>query len=129
MIIDSALLILAAGLVLSSIGGNVLLHLIKRNFTDSQDKLTADPVGSIERAIITTLFVLGGNWLYLILPVILVKAGFYIRGLSSLSDIFSRNEPSLAYQKVRVKASLAVDLILSPALAVFIGIALMAAWL
>ncbi len=112
----------AIGALISAIGGLFFLYLIKKKVTETSAGLRPDLPGIAERALVTVFTVLGGPYLWLIVPVILIKGAVLVLGLSGLTGLLSREEPSLAYQKVKLKENLGVDLILSPALAVLVGI-------
>jgi len=111
----------AGAAVISAFGGWALICLIKNLYIDPSFGMRLDVPGLIERVLIVFLVVIGGPYLWLIPLVIAVKVAFMIFGLSRFVGLFLREEPSLAYQKVKVKADLAADLMISPAFAILTG--------
>jgi hypothetical protein len=110
--------------LVSAFGGLAFVYFIKKYLIETSMRLRHDVPGVAERMLITLFTFMGGPYLWLIPFVILIKGAVLMFGLSGLADFLSREEPSLAYQRVRLKASLAVDLILSPAIAILVGILL-----
>ena len=111
-------------LIISTGGGSLLIFLIKKNFTDASIKYTFDPLGILERLIITVFVPMGSFFLLAIPVVVAIKVGYYLFGLSAWSSMFAREEPAITYQKVKFKGSLAVELIGSPLFAILIGVIL-----
>jgi hypothetical protein len=67
---------------------------------------------------------MGGFFLLAIPVVVAIKVGYCLFGLSAWSSMLAREEPGIACQKVKLKSSLAVDLIASPLFAILIGVVL-----
>jgi len=111
-----------AAVLISAFGGLFFAYYIKKKLTETSAGLHLDIPGIAERTLITLFTFIGGPYLWFIPLVILMKGAVLMFGLSGLAGLLSREEPSLAYQRVKLKSSLAVDLILSPAIAVLIGI-------
>ena len=97
---------------------------IKKQFVDGSIKYHLDMDGSLERGLVTLCAALGSYYLILIPIIILAKAAYHVLMLKGLENIFTREEPGMASQKVKIKGDLAVDLIGSPILAVFVGLLL-----
>jgi hypothetical protein len=114
----------ALAALVSAVVGSMLLFAIKKNLVDPGAKYAVDYIGVIERAAITVVVPAGGLYLLIIPVVIFAKAILKIFGLFGSSSIFSREEPAIVYQKVRMKSNLAVELIASPLFAVIVGIIL-----
>lgn len=108
-------------LAISALGGTFLLHFLKNFILVEKAPLSWDWDGIIERALITYL-IATNRWLFLIPVIILVKVIFRFALIGIFENLAKINAPGISYQKVKVKAELAFDLILSPAFAVLVGV-------
>ncbi|MGB9613750.1 MAG: hypothetical protein ACPL4K_06240 [Candidatus Margulisiibacteriota bacterium] len=107
--------------VLSSFGGSILLHFSKNFFLIEKTPFRFDWDGLIERGIITFCLI-SHSYLYLIPIVIFTKTIFRLGQIIIYNYSLQINEPGTVFQKVRLKAELFFDLILSPSFALFLGI-------
>lgn len=108
-------------LAVSALGGTFLLHYLKAFLLREKRTFAWDWDGIIERGIITYA-IIADRWLYLIPVVILIKIIFRLALIGFFENLTKITEPGTVSQKVRLKAELAFDLILSPAFAVLVGI-------
>ena len=99
-------------ILISAAGGTFVLHYLKNYLLEEKSKFRWDWDGILERGTITCL-IITGRWPYLIPLVIIVKAAYRLVLVS---------KPGAVPQKVRLKAELAFDLILSPAIAILAAI-------
>lgn len=107
-------------LLISVFGGTFLLYFLKKSLVDEKLAFSFDLSGMLERFFITLLF-FGPTPLILLLPLIVGIKAFHILQLKKLSSLVRREEPSLSYQKVKIKSLLGIDLLLSPLLAILVG--------
>lgn len=114
-------------ITLGVVGGSFLLYFLKRIFVDARTTFSFDIDGILERAAIILLF-LGPPLLLFIIPaVVIAKITYYFLSyghFKRFAEIAKREGPPLAYQRIKLKSVLALDLIGSPLLAILIGIAL-----
>jgi hypothetical protein len=112
---------LALILLLSSLGGTIILHSLKDFFLEEKIKFRPDWDGLLERVVITCIIVaFPARWL--IIPVVIaLKSLFRLFLLGYLPGIGRTTEPGAAAQKVLLKSELAFDLLLSPAFAILVG--------
>jgi len=123
MRLDHFVLYLTA-LIVSAVGGAGGIYYAKKQLADASEKFKLDVIGIFERLLVTGSVAVGGKLLLLVPVVIAIKIVFYLSGLRKWSDILSRKEPAMAYQKVKLKADLALELIISPLFAVIVGLIL-----
>ncbi len=116
--------IYVGALLISALVGSLLLFFLKKFLVEASTKFKSDILGVIERPAITLLVALGRPYVYLIIIVITIKNVIYLSRLSRSLALLSRGEASLAYQKVKFKEILAIDLIVGPLFAVLVGIIL-----
>jgi len=107
---------------ISAVGGAVFLHYIKNFTLKEKMPFSWDWDGIVERSAITYLIATASPQLYLIPIVIAAKAMIRLILIGFTREIVKVNEPGTVSQKVRLKAELAFDLILSPAFAILIGV-------
>ena len=113
---------LAIILIFSSIGGNFLIHYLKNFLLREKLKFRPDFDGWLERSGITFV-IIRAQPIWILIPVIIaIKCIYRLLLLGVIPGIIKRDEPGAAAQKVLLKGELAFDLILSPALAILIGI-------
>lgn len=108
-------------LAISAFGGTLVIHYLKNFLLTEKAALAWDWDGLIERTIITLLIVID-RWLFLIPVIIIVKVVFRLVMIGFFAGLFKTDEPGIVSQKVRLKAELALDLILSPLIAILTGI-------
>jgi|GEM_PF-370363 len=122
---NNAVFVYLTGLTASTYGSSFVLYYIKTTFIDKQIFYRRDKDGMIERGIVFSLLLLPWQ-LFLLIPVIVgIRILYYLNFTSHFKewvDIIKRIEPSVEYQKVKLKSYLTVDLVGSPVLAVLIGI-------
>ncbi|MBN2058083.1 MAG: hypothetical protein JW782_04760 [Candidatus Saganbacteria bacterium] len=115
---------LTLALAMSVVGVSLLLHFLKNFFLKEKLRFSFDWDGMLERLCLTYIIMYRGD-LWLLAPVIiLLKVLFRISHLGFSPALAANDEPGNVFQKVLFKAELAIDLFLSPALAVFIGVVL-----
>ncbi len=105
----------------SALGGSFVLHYLKNFLLKEKMPFSWDWDGLIERAVITYLLV-ASRWLYLIPAVVAVKIVLRLILIGFFANLARVNEPGAVYQKVTLKAELALDLLLSPAFAILVGV-------
>lgn len=124
---DDKFIIYLIGLILSTYGASFILYYIKATFIDRKIQYKRDWDGMLERGTVTLLFLLGPK-LILITPFVVAARILYYLSVSghlkNWLDITRRIEPSVEYQKVKLKGYLSVDLAGSPLLAIIIGMIL-----
>lgn len=108
-------------LAVSAFGGTLLIHYLKNFLLKEKMAFAWDGDGLIERTIITYL-VISDRWLFLIPIVIILKIIFRLSLIGFFENLTRINAPGTVSQKVRLKAELAFDLILSPAFAILVGV-------
>jgi len=108
-------------LIISTLGGTILLHYLKVFILREKRGFVWDWDGILERGIITYCLVYH-SILYLIPLIIFVKTFLRVGLILFLENWIKVNEPGMVYQKVRLKSELAFDLILSPLFSVLVGI-------
>ena len=109
-------------LAISAFGGTFLLHYLKNFILKETYAFSWDGDGLIERTLITYIIVAAYHLLYLIPFIITVKIIFRLSLIGYLGSLIKISEPGVASQKVRLKADLAFDLLLSPAFAILVGV-------
>jgi hypothetical protein len=113
---------LITALILSTLGGTILLHYLKNFFLEERIKFHFDWDGILERACLTYILISFPQQWPLIPLIILLKSLYRIALLGLIPNIIKNNEPGTSSQKVLFKGELAFDLILSPALAILLGV-------
>ena len=113
---------LALILLLSTLGGTLILHYLKNFLLKERRKLRLDWDGILERLCITYIIMAAPAYWLTIPFIILIKAMFRFSLLGFIRGITQTNEPGAASQKVLLKAELAFDLFLSPAFAILVGV-------
>jgi len=120
-------LVYIIGIVIAAFAGTPLLYFIKKFIVDEKTHYEVDWDGIIERAAVTAL-IISQNYLVLLIPIIVGIRVFYYVTVSPQfkrsPDILGRPEFSLAYQRVKSKSILGIDLIGSPCFAILIGLLL-----
>jgi hypothetical protein len=107
---------LLLALVLSSLGGTILLYYLKNFFLEEKAKFAWGWAGFLERLLITYILLAFGQFWPLIPIIILIKVIYRLTGFRLVNGLVSQN--------VLAKGELAFDLIVSPAVAIVIGVAL-----
>ena len=114
-----------SGIIISAAAGVPILYLIKKFVLEEKTHFKFDWDGIVERAAITAL-ILTKTYFILFIPLITALRAFYYvsmaSGFKESPDIFGRSESALAYQKVKLKSTLGIDLIGSPLTAIVIGL-------
>ncbi len=100
-------------LAIAAFGGSFLIYYLTNFLLEEKAKFSFDWDGVAERALIAYL-VMQPGWLYLVPAVILVKLAARLLSLRYL--------PEIAAQKVKQKAELALELVLSPLFAILVGL-------
>jgi hypothetical protein len=113
---------LAGTLCIAAFGGTLLIHYLRNFLLTEKLPLAWDWDGLIERAAIAYLIIAKPDWWYLIPGAILLKLMFRLAGLALTGSISKRPEPGAVYQKVTLKSELALELLLSPAFAILVGV-------
>jgi hypothetical protein len=108
-------------ILISAAGGTFVLHYLKNYLLEEKSKFRWDWDGILERGLITCL-IITDRWLYLIPLIIILKAAYRLGLVNYFEKLLRVNEPGTVPQKVRLKAELAFDLILSPAIAILAAI-------
>ncbi|MDD5594362.1 MAG: hypothetical protein PHG97_06460 [Candidatus Margulisbacteria bacterium] len=108
-------------LAISAFGGAFLIFYLKNFLLEEKDKFALDWDGMIERLLITYLIFTPGLF-WLIPAVIIAKISVRLVALGFFSALLKINEPGIVAQKVKFKAELALELFLSPAFAILVGI-------
>jgi len=108
-------------IAVSALGGTFFIHYLKNFILQEKYKFAWDRDGLIERALITALIIFN-RWLYLIPVMVLFKIVFRLILIGYFNGWLKSEEPGSASQKVKLKAELAFDLILSPAFAILVGV-------
>jgi hypothetical protein len=111
---------LAVFALLTSIGGEYLVYFFKKLLVDKRVGSRVEFSGMLERTILLLCIVYGGLMLWLIPLVILIRAIFVLTKANFVrfSGLLNRKEPSLEFQKIRLKSELLINLLLSPALGI-----------
>jgi hypothetical protein len=109
-------------LLLSSLGGTIILHYLKNFLLKEKIRFYFDWDGILERLCLTYIIIAALDFWILIPLVVLLKSALRIYLLKSISGITRTDEPGIASQKVLYKAELAYDLFLSPAFAILVGV-------
>ncbi|MFA5113113.1 MAG: hypothetical protein WC529_02320 [Candidatus Margulisiibacteriota bacterium] len=112
----------AGTLSIAAFGGSLLIHYLKNFLLGEKLPLAWDWDGVLERGAIAYFVGALPHWPILVAGVILLKTIYRLAGLAIAGGISKRNEPGAIYQKVTLKAELGLDLILSPAFAILVGI-------
>ncbi len=115
---------IAVALLLASFGGEFIIYLLKKLLVSEKTRFSFDISGFVERIALTIVIMAGGIYYYLI-PLIIILRASIIAGegtFRKIACIISREEPAVEFQKIRSKSELAVSLISSPSLGIFIGI-------
>jgi hypothetical protein len=108
-------------LAIAAFGGAFLLHYLKNFLLKEKLKFSWDWDGVLERGLIAGLIVFFPAWLYLLPLVIIVKVAGRLLRLALSAGLAKVDEPAIAYQKVSMKADLALDLFVSPLFAILVG--------
>ncbi len=122
---NTTLILALIQLIIGTYGGSFIIYYLKRDFVDERALYRRDIDGMIERLIIMLLFILNGPLFFLIPVVSAIRIIFYlliIARLKELRGIIIRAEPSISYQRVKLKSNIIIDLAVSPLFAVIIGI-------
>jgi hypothetical protein len=106
-------------LAISAFGGSFLIHYLTNFLLEEKARFAFDWDGVIERGLITYL-IASQTLLFLIPVVVALKILARLAGLSG--RLFKTNEPGVVSQKVKLKSELALELIVSPAFAILVGI-------
>ena len=109
-------------LAISAFGGTFLLHYLKNFILQETYSFSWDWDGLVERTLITFIIIATHHVLYLIPFIIIAKIIFRLSLIGYLGSLIKISEPGVASQKVRLKADLAFDLLLSPAIAILVGV-------
>jgi hypothetical protein len=109
-------------LAVSALGGSFVIHYLKNFLLEEKLPFGWDWDGMAERLLITYLITAAQQWLYIIPAVIGLKVVLRLILIGFAGSLFKRSEPGVASQKVTLKAELAFDLILSPAIAILVGV-------
>ena len=97
-------------LLLSALGGTIVLHYLKNFLLKERRKFRLDWDGLLERSCITYI-ILSLPHLWMLIPlIIIIKALFRLILLGFIPTIYQSTEPGAASQKVLFKAELAFDL-------------------
>jgi hypothetical protein len=116
------MIFLALALFLSTLGGTLVLHYLKNFLLKEKTKFYLDWDGLLERLSITYIIIsVPDLWLFIPL-IIALKILFRLALLGFMPGISQTREPGTSAQKVLLKAELAFDLFLSPALAILVGV-------
>jgi hypothetical protein len=113
---------LTLALLLSSLGGTIILHYLKNYFLREKLRLRWDWDGLVERALISALIIRLPQYLWLVPLIILIKVFIRLFWLQKSANLLAQAEPGIVSQKVLYKSELAFDLIISPALAILVGV-------
>lgn len=109
-------------LVLATFGGTFLLHFLKNFLLKEKTSFHLDWDGLLERLCLTYIVMAAAN-LWIFIPIIIaLKIIFRLTLLGFVPGINQSNEAGASIQKVRLKASLGFDLLLSPAFAILVGV-------
>jgi len=114
----------AIAVLISAFGGALFLSLIKKYITVTSVKIQLDPPGMLERSLITVFVALGSFYVFFIPLIIFAKGIYIISNLTGWAGLLERREPTMAYQKVKLKSNIAVELLASPLFAIIVGIIL-----
>ena len=109
-------------LILSTIGGNFVIHYLKNFLLREKRKFRPDLDGWLERLCLTYIIIEAPRYIILIPAVIALKVIYRLLQIGFFTGGSKTREPGAAFQKVLLKGELAFDLILSPALAILLGI-------
>jgi hypothetical protein len=113
---------LAGTLCVAAFGGTLLIHYLRNFFLAEKLPLAWDWDGLLERAVIAYLMIAAPEWRYFIPVVVLIKTIVRLAGLALTANISKVKEPGAVYQKVTIKAELAMELLVSPAFAILVGV-------
>ncbi len=113
---------LILAILFAALGGTLLLHYLKNFCLKEKVKLHLDWDGVLERFFITGIALKAPDMWPIILLIITIRVLYRIFFLDFCPALFQRPEPGIAAQKVRLKAELAFDLIVSPAFAILVGV-------
>jgi hypothetical protein len=108
-------------LAIAAFGGSFLIYYLTNFLLQEKAKFAFDWDGVIERGAISYL-VMTPKFMLLIPVVILAKVAFRLIALGWFSSRLNTDEPGGISQKVTLKAELALELFLSPAFAILVGI-------
>ena len=108
-------------LAIAAFGGSFLIYYLTNFLLQEKAKFAFDWDGVIERAAVAYL-VMTSKFMLLIPVVILVKIAVRLVMLGLFSSLLKTEEPGGVPQKVTLKAELALELFLSPAFAILVGI-------
>lgn len=109
-------------LLLSSLGGSLILHFIKNFFLEEKIKFHLDWAGIIERLCITYIIIAAPSFWPLIVAIIAAHVLWCLTRLGKIPSLLQRSEAGTISQKILIKSEFSFDIMLSPAFAVFIGI-------
>ena len=108
-------------LAIAAFGGSFLIYYLTNFLLQEKAKFAFDWDGVIERGAVAYL-VMTPKFILLIPVVILVKIAVRLIMLGFFSSILRTDEPGGVAQKVARKSELALELLLSPAFAILVGI-------
>jgi predicted small secreted protein len=110
--------------LLAVLCGEVAVFCLKRYFADPSLEYSPDISGMIERSALVIAINLGGNLVYFIPLIIIIRAFFLAggNGMRGFSELIKRDEPAVQFQKIRLKSELSVSLLASPAIGIIFGL-------
>jgi hypothetical protein len=108
-------------LAISAFGGTFLIHYLTNFLLEEKSRFSFDWDGVVERALITFL-IINSHYSLFIPVVILIKVLARLVMLGFFAPLAKVEEPGAVPQKVRLKAELALGLVVSPVFALLVGI-------
>ena len=109
-------------LFLATFGASLVIHLLKNFLLREKIKFRLDWDGLLERLIITYIIIAAPSlWIFAPISIVL-RIVYRIFVLNKRSTLSTRGEPGVASQKVLYKSEFSLDIILSPLLALLVGV-------